>query len=130
MHHPLPRDVIDRIAKEEQHFAHAPEAFFQAWKRGVVLAGPQWFGDGTHEGLQRATSEWELRPNIQALIDALSVLNHGQRLFLSAMVSFYNTTEGNAMLRRCGFQGLPALGGLDLQQRQVLADLLLNYRGG
>ena len=63
MHHPLPRDVIDRIAKEEQHFARAPEAFFQAWRRGVELAGPQWFGDGTREGLQRAIRKEDLRPN-------------------------------------------------------------------
>ena len=50
-------------------------------------------------------------------------------MFLSAMVSFYNAREGAAMLRRCGFEGLSDLGGLDLERRQVISDLMLNYTG-
>lgn len=41
------------------------------------------------------------------LNDALGVLSSGQRMFLSAMVSFYNAREGGAMLKRCGFEGSP-----------------------
>jgi hypothetical protein len=41
------------------------------------------------------------------LNDALGVLSSGQRMFLSAMVSFYNAREGGAMLKRCGFEGCP-----------------------
>ena len=63
------------------------------------------------------------------LNDALGVLSGGQRMFLSAMVSFYNSREGAAMLKRCGFEGLADLGGLDLERRQVIADLVLNYSG-
>ena len=37
----------------------------------------------------------------------LGVLSSGQRMFLSAMVSFYNAREGGAMLKRCGFEGCP-----------------------
>ncbi len=33
------------------------------------------------------------------------------------------------MLKRCHFQGLSDFDGLDLQRRQVIADLLLNYSG-
>ena len=50
-------------------------------------------------------------------------------MFLAAMVSFYNSREGGAMLKRCQFQGLSDFGGLDLERRKVLADLLLNYSG-
>lgn len=71
----------------------------------------------------------ELRPNLLAVGDALGVLSGGQRMFLSAMVSFYNAREGAAMLRRCRFEGLADFGGLDLPRRQVLADLVLNYVG-
>ncbi|VFR73711.1 FIG01211190: hypothetical protein [plant metagenome] len=125
----LPAEVIDQLAREERHFVAAPQAFFLAWKRGVEIAGPEWFGDGTREGLQRATVKWDLRPNLLLLNDALGVLSGGQRMFLSAMVSFYNAREGAAMLRRCGFEGLADLGGLDLERRQVIADLVLNYSG-
>lgn len=125
----LPTHVLEQIAREERHFSTAPEAFFQAWKRGAQIAGHEWFGDGTREGLLRASSKWDLRPNLLRLNDALGVLSSGQRMFLSAMVSFYNAREGAAMLKRCGFEGLSDFGGLDLERRQVIADLVLNYAG-
>jgi len=129
MNQSLPSDVLDQIALEQRHFADAPQAFFEAWKRGVKIAGAEWFGDGTREGLQRATSKWDLRPNMLLLNDALGVLSSGQRMFLSAMTSFYNAREGGAMLKRCGFEGLSDLGGLDLERRKVIADLTLHYTG-
>lgn len=36
----LPLEVAEQIAQERRHFAAAPDAFFQAWKRGVQIAGP------------------------------------------------------------------------------------------
>ncbi|HBP0276319.1 hypothetical protein ACNARA_15020 [Pseudomonas aeruginosa] len=125
----LPQEVFDQIAREDAHFTKAPSMFFQAWKRGAEIAGAEWFGDGTREGLQRATTKWELRPNMLMLNDALGVLSSGQRMFLSAMVSFYNAREGGAMLKRCGFEGLSDFGGLDLERRKVIADLTLHYNG-
>lgn len=127
MNHSLPDAVVDRIVREEQHFAHATQAFFEAWKRGVVLAGYQWFGDGRIETLERATTKWILRPNVQRIKDAFGVLSGGQQMFVAAMVSFYNTQEGAALLRHCGFEGLSDLGGMDLEHRQVIADLVLHY---
>lgn len=129
MNQPLPQELIDQIAMEERHFATAPQAFFEAWKQGVKLAGIEWFCNGTDESFERATSKWDLRPRMLMLTDALGVLSSGQRLFLSAMVSFYNSREGSAMLKRCGVDGLADLGNLDLQRRKVIADLLLHYNG-
>ncbi|VFT10003.1 Uncharacterised protein [Pseudomonas aeruginosa] len=63
------------------------------------------------------------------LNDALGVLSSGERMFLSAMVSFYNAREGGAMLKRCRFHGLSDFDGLDLERRKVIADLLVNYSG-
>ena len=125
----LSQAVFDQLALEEAHFTRAPSAFFQAWKRGAEIAGAEWFGNGTQAGLERATTKWDLRPNMLLVNDALGVLSAGQRMFLSAMVSFYNAREGAAMLRRCGFEGLADLDGLDLERRKVIADLVLNYNG-
>lgn len=125
----LPQAAFDEIEREYRHFVAAPQAFFEAWKRGAKLAGAQWFGDGTPEGLERALDKWALRPQQRRIRDSLGVLSSGQRMFLAAMVSFYNAREGGAMLRRCGFDGLSDLGGLDLPRRQVIADLVLNYSG-
>lgn len=129
MNQPLPQDVLALIWQEQQHFASAPEAFFQAWKYGVEIAGPQWFGDGTYDGLRLATSKWDLRPNTPMIHAALNVLSSGERMFLSAMTSFYDAHEGAAMLRCCGFEGLADFNGLGLEQRRVIAHLLLNYSG-
>lgn len=125
----FPQDVLDQIAREEAHFARAPEVFFQAWKRGVKIAGPQWFGDGTREGFERAASKWDLRPAMRRISGALGILSPGEGVFLAAMASFYNAREGGALLKRCGFQGLADLSGLDLERRRVIADLMLHYNG-
>ena len=124
----LQREIC-QIALEQTHFSAAPAAFFQAWKCGVEIAGAQWFGDGTFAGWQRATSKWDLRPNMPMIHEALGVLSSGQRMFLCAMVSFYNAHEGGAMLKHCGFEGLSDLGVLDLKRRKVIADLMLHYCG-
>ena len=98
-------------------------------RRGnAASTSPEPNGSAT-AGLQRATTKWDLRPKLLMLNDALGVLSSGQRMFLSAMVSFYNAREGGAMLKRCGFEGLSDLGGLDLERRKVVADLTLNYNG-
>lgn len=125
----LRQAASDRFEREQAHFHQAPSAFFQAWKRGAEIAGAEWFGDGTPEGLQQAASKWDLRPDMLLLNDALGVLSPSQGKFLSAMVSFYNAREGGAMLRRVGFEGLADLGSLDLERRQVIAELILNYNG-
>ncbi|MDR1935846.1 MAG: hypothetical protein LBS49_09780 [Candidatus Accumulibacter sp.] len=125
----LPQDVLDQIAREERHFSQAAGKFFQAWKRGVEIAGSQWFGDGTRAGLQSAASKWDLCPQVAPIQDALGVLSGGERMFLAALVSFYDSCDGGELLKRCDFQGLADLAGLDLDRRQVLAELLLYYDG-
>ena len=125
----LSQAMLEQFARNEKYFAEAPEVFFQAWKRGVQIAGYQWFGDGTREGFARAASKWDLCPAVPRLDNALGVLSSGERMFFSAMVSVYDSREGGAMLRHCGFEGLSDLGCLDLEQRQVITDLLLHYNG-
>ncbi|CAM5208910.1 MULTISPECIES: hypothetical protein [Alcaligenaceae] len=129
MTQPLPQDAVDQIIQEERHFADAPQAFFEAWKRGVRIAGSQWFGDGTPEGPNLARSKWDLCPDVQRIDKALGVLSSGERMFLAAMVSIYNERKGGAMLKRCGFRGLADFSGLDSQRREVIAQLVLHYCG-
>jgi hypothetical protein len=125
----LRQELLEQRVREDAHFSNASQAFFESWKRGAQIAGPEWFGEGTREGLDNATTKWDLRPKLRMIRDSLGVLSSGQRMFLSAMVSFYNSREGGAMLRRCGFDGLSDLGGLDLERRQIIAELMLNYNG-
>lgn len=117
------------IETETAHYAQAPHAFFQAWKQGVRLAGAGFFGDGTREGLANATDKWHLCPDIKLIKRAIGPMSSGEKPFLAAMVGFYNTSEGGALFKRIGVQGLSDLSGLDLQRKQIIAALLLNYTG-
>lgn len=119
----------DEIALEIRHFEQAPAAFFQAWKRGVKLAGFAYFGDGTREQWERAADKWTLRPNVTLIRRAIGAMSSGEKVFLAAMVSFYNSRDGGALLKRVGVQGLADLGNLDLERRQLIATLILNYNG-
>lgn len=121
--------VFDEIAAAQQFFAKAPLAFFRAWKRGVELAGHDLFGNGTRECLELAADKWDLRPNVTLIRETISAMSSGEKVFLAAMVSFYNADDGGVLLKRVGVNGLADFGGLDLQRREVIADLLLHYSG-
>ena len=121
--------IFDEIARNEQHFSQAPHAFFHAWKRGVELVGPSLFGNGSRECLDLAVDKWDLCPNVALIRKAIGVMSSGEKVFLAAMVSFYNANDGGALLKRVGVHGLADLGGLDLERRRIIAALLLNYTG-
>jgi hypothetical protein len=117
------------IANELAHFSHAKTNFFDAWKRGVALAGPHLFGTGVAADVDRAVSIWDLCPKLNLIERAIAVMSSGEKVFLAALVSFYNTEDGGKLFKRIGVQGLADFGGLDLSRRSVLASLLLNYTG-
>jgi len=121
--------MLEQIALNDRHFTQAPEAFFQAWKRGVQLLNPALFGKGTKDHVDQAEDKWDLCPNLEVIDQAIGVMSSGERVFLAALVSFYNAEIGGALLKRVGVHGLSDLGGLDLERRQVIADLILNYTG-
>jgi hypothetical protein len=121
--------MFDEIAHTNEHFSKAPLAFFHAWKRGVALVGPALFGKGTQACLDQAVDKWDLCPNVAAIRKSIGVMSSGEKVFLAAMVSFYNAKDGGALLKRVGVHGLADLGGLDLQRRKIIAELILNYNG-
>lgn len=123
------RAVFDKIAATQQHFTQAPQAFFHAWKRGVELAGHSLFGNSTREGLDLAVDKWDLCPNVALIKKTIGAMSAGEKIFLAAMVSFYNANDGGALLKRVGVSGLADLGGLDLERRRIIAALILNYSG-
>src|SRR5690606_15180967 len=106
--------MFDEIARTNQHFSTAPLAFLHAWKRGVELVGPSLFGKGTQACLDQAADKWDLCPNVDTISNIIGVMSSGEKVFLAAMVSFYNSKDGGALLKRVGVHGLADLGGLDL----------------
>lgn len=118
------------IAQELTHFSSASARFLDAWKRGVHLAGPQFFGTGSpHADLDGTESKWDLCPKMDLIDRAIGVMSSGEKVFLAALTSFYNAEDGGALLKRVHVQGLADFGGLDLERRAVIAALLVNYTG-
>lgn len=128
MHSSLP-SLLKQFAQEQAHYNEAPNAFFDAWKQGVCLAGPQFFGDGHPHVVDRAKSKRDLAPNLPRISQALGVMSSGEGVFIAALASFYNAHDSQELLRRVYVEGLADLGTLDLQRRQVIATLLLYYTG-
>lgn len=121
--------IFEEIARTDRHFSNAPRAFLHAWKRGVALIGPTLFGDGTQECMNLAVDKWDLCPNVTVIKKTIGAMSSGERVFLAAMVSFYNAKDGGALLKHVGVHGLADLGGLDAERREVIAALILNYTG-
>ena len=126
----LDQTTRESIAQELEHFSSAPARFLEAWKRGVRLAGPQFFGMGSpHADLGEAQSKWDLCPKIDLIDRAIGAMSSGEKVFLAALTSFYNAEDGGELLKRVHVQGLADFGGLDLERRAVIAALILNYTG-
>jgi hypothetical protein len=105
---------------------YSEPSFFDAWLRGVEIAGPRWFGDGTGRG----NSKWEFEPQYDAINGAIGWLASGEAAFLAPMYSFYNATAGGKMLRRLQLHGMADIAAaLDEPRRRVIADLLVAYGG-
>jgi hypothetical protein len=85
--------IFDEIARNDQHFSQAPHAFFHAWKRGVELVGPVLFGNGNRESLDLAVEKWDLCPNVALIKKAVGAMSSGEKVFLAALVSFYNAVR-------------------------------------
>ena len=124
-----PETALEQMAEETAFLAQAPDDFFLAWQQGVELAGAAFFGTGTPAGLASATSKWDLAPDLPLIAEALGAMSSGERVFIAAMASFYNSHESTPLLRDAGIEGLADLGRLDQRRRQVIARLLLSYTG-
>ena len=103
-------------------------AFLDAWRRGMVIVGPEFFGDQTGVG----ETKWDFAPRIDDIELRLSMLSSTEMVFLAAMVSFYNSHIGGKWMSKImsGDWGMADLAaGLDPARRRVIADLLLAYPG-
>lgn len=127
-------DVSEQPRREMHVLAHIScsevcnpaDAFFRAWKTGAELAGCRYFGDGTLKGIKEASCRWDLRPNLRVVNTLFEVLTEQERVFLAALVSFFDPDVGGSLLQQSGVKGLADLGLLTTQQRFVIAGLVMH----
>jgi hypothetical protein len=105
------------------------QAFFKVWCQGVQLAGFRFFGDGS-DAPGRIRSKEDLRPRYDDIAANLSVLSSGERAFLVALYSFFNSNTAAKWFQQIGVTGLADLSSsLDEPRRRVIANLLVSYAG-
>ena len=129
MHPKLPESALSDLINAHQQQALAPEQFFQAWKKAILLAGPHYFGIECRSDINMARSKWDLCPDVPLIESAIGAMSHGEQVFIAALVSFYNDQTGGRLMRRVGVNGLADFGLLDSQRRTLLAHLLIHYSG-
>lgn len=129
MHPQLPEAEPSDLINAHQQQALAPEQFFQAWKKAILLAGPHYFGIECRSDINMARSKWDLCPDVPLIESAIGAMSHGEQVFIAALVSFYNDQTGGRLMRRVGVNGLADFGLLDSQRRTLLAHLLIHYSG-
>ncbi|MCU7247277.1 hypothetical protein [Pseudomonas koreensis] len=123
----LPRLSLQKpVSKPSSPACNPADAFLFSWKQGVELSDCCYFGDGSHEGFKNASCRWDLRPNMRLILSKFDVLTERERVFLAAMVSFFNAEEGSNLLKQAGVKGLSDLGVLSHGQRDVIAGLIMH----
>lgn len=119
--------IFKKIINEEKLYNEKPAKFLAAWKRGVKLAGEDYFiVIGT---VDDATDKNQLRPNYEVIDRALSCVSGGEAIFLAALYSFYNAYDGQRYLEQVNNPNITDLACLDREHVEIISELFLNYTG-
>lgn len=78
------------------------DVFFAAWQQSVALLEPEWFGDGTFEGLQKATTKHDLAPRLDVIRAEFKNNSRGYQSHIGLLVSIYNYDVGEELLKVAG----------------------------
>ena len=112
--------------------AHRAEPrFLSAWRRGVELAGAEYF-QTTVADVSQATDRDQLRPDPERIEAAFGFLSPGQATFLAAMCSFFDARWGQDLLTRLPGERAnlcDIAATLDPERQALIGELFVNYRG-
>ena len=121
--------AIEILIKCSEESIKSNQIFFEEWKKGVKLAGYEFFGDGTKDGFEKSSLIDDLRPIFIEFKDALKYKSPAESAFLASLYSFYNSDKAADLCKILKLKSVGDLTGLDTNHRHVIANLLVNYRG-
>lgn len=120
-------EALQKMAEVRELEAQKPTRFLAAWKRGVKLAGGNYFKLQTH--IDKATDKKQLQPDYDLIRHSLKAISTGQAHFLALMYSFYNSEDGQKMLEVIGRPNIADATHLDDEQIEIIIELMKNYQG-
>jgi len=102
--------------------------FLAAWIQAVNLIGPRSFGCMARTP-DTATHPHQLTPKLDVIRKSFPNKSKHDAVFVAAVASLYNASEGQKLLNKvgCSFGDMALV--LKPQQRAILSDLFLHYRG-
>lgn len=128
----IDRAALERMLGAQEQATQASERFLAAWKRAVVIIGPAYF-QVRSVSVEGATDKWDLEPHWDAINNLVrSPISPGERTFIAACCSFYNSEWGQELLGIAGEDRLnicDIASTLDDERQEIVAELFLNYRG-
>lgn len=89
-------EALQVIEEARELEAQKPARFLAAWKKGIKLAGGNYFKLQVH--IDKATEKKQLQPDYEVINHSLKAISRGQAHFLALMYSFYNSEDGQKML--------------------------------
>lgn len=100
--------------------------FLAAWKSAVDIIGSGMFSHQCRTP-QDATTHRQLVPMLDKMRKAIPNRSQPDGIFIGAVASFYNPTEGQKMLTKAGCAGFGHVAAmLDQHRRRILAQLIAN----
>jgi len=120
------------LAQMEDDITPDDQNFLNAWKRGVEIAGREYFACDGVISINDATDKNQLRPNSEIIDAEIVDLSTGESIFLAAMCSFYSWSWARELFEKAGLPSSSPgyiFSRIDLDQRDIIADLGLNYVG-
>lgn len=117
----------DEIKARQKEAWSNERSFFEWWKNGVMIAGYQYFGDGTKQGFVEAKDKNDLRPDPDMIEKAIGEISDGEIAFLTTMYCFYNDYRGAQLCAKANVKSIGNVMILDSARRKVIASLLTTY---
>ena len=103
--------------------------FLEYWKKGVHLAGDQFF-DIKSGDIDSANDKEQLVPSFNFIKDIFGSLSHGEKIMVGLLYSFYDPEEGQVLLTEANAANfVDAISFLDDQRKEVILGLLANHSG-
>lgn len=122
------QDVLDENLLELRNAGLKREReFYDYWKKGVAIAGYEFFGDGTKESFDNSNTKNDLRPDLVKVEAAIKKFSFSEIVFLVSIFSFYNDIKGAELCKRANVLSVGSLTALDKNKREIIAGLLINY---
>jgi len=124
------QQAMQECQRTQQHYENASQRFLAAWKKAVLIIGPQLFHCESKEACESANHREQLRPDNQAIEHYLSVCSVGQGIFIGAVVSFFNGDWGADICSGFGYSGIGDIANrLDLNELEITIELMLSHTG-